>query len=459
VADLTPEDPDEGPTPPTRRERRRGESAAAGTTPAGGAAEDAAGADDTPENGNLPENDDILEDPDGDGAATAAPVIVRPSSRKGYQTVTVNRNRTLDAEALAKREARRKRRRRRNIVLISAFGAFVVLVAGLSLAVRGLLPRLDSQDYPGPGGDPVTFTVNAGEGALAIGGRLTDEDIVASSGAFIEAVNQSRSENSIQPGDYEMRRQMKAADAAAVLLREGQEQVHYVAVNRGMRVNEAIEAISTSTGLSMSELEAAAEDPTAYGLPDQAVSLEGYLAPGEYRFPLDAAPEDIFTLMVDKTFERLEDLGVTDPDEQYRTVTIASILEAEALTDDYPVVAGIIENRLAPENPETGGFLQIDATVIYGLGQRQLQFTPEQKRDAGNPYNTYVHRGLPPGPIGAPSLPALDAAANPQDSDFYYWVTTNIATGETKFAKDYAQHRVYQQEYRDYCAENAEICG
>ncbi|MGM7667417.1 endolytic transglycosylase MltG [Microbacterium sp. A93] len=444
MADLTPEGPEED-TPVTRRELRRRESEQDGPAM----------------------EEDLREYPDaaGDGQYAPAqdsmskrnPVIVRPAGRKGYQTVMVNRDHSPDAQA--KKAARRKRRRRRNIVLVSAFAAFVVLVAGLSFALKTILPSPAAEDYPGPGGQDVSFTVNEGEGALAIGSRLAEQDIVASSEAFIEAVNQSRSENSIQAGDYPLKLQMTAADAAAILLRDGQGQVHYVAVNRGMRLNEAIQAVSESTGVPVADLESATENPEDFGLPAEALTLEGYLAPGEYRFPVDAEPAEIFAQMIEPTLAELEEQGITDEAEQFRTVTIASILEAEALTDDYPIVAGIIENRLHPDNPETGGYLQIDATVIYGLGQRQLQFSEEDKKDASNEFNTYAHRGLPPGPIGAPSTQALDAAAHPEDNDFYYWVTTNIETGETKFAKDYAQHRVYQQEYRDYCAENEEICG
>lgn len=455
MADLTPEGPHED-TPVTRRELRRRE-----------AAQDDSNGAVAPEASDPPVEEDRREypsaAPDGqyrqaqDAAQTSDPVIVRPAGRKGYQTVTVNRDRSPDA--LAKKQARRKRRRRRNVVLVSAFAAFVMLVAGLSFALRTILPSPAAEDYPGPGGQDVTFTVNEGEGALAIGNRLADQDIVASSGAFIEAVNQSRSENSIQAGDYPLKEQMKASDAAAVLLRDGQGQVHYVAVNRGMRLNEAINAVSESTGFSIEDLEAATENPEDFGLPAQAPSLEGYLSPGEYRFPVDAEPAEIFAQMIEPTMALLAEQGITDEAEQFRTLTIASILEAEALTDDYPIVAGIIENRLNPANDETGGYLQIDATVIYGLGQRQLQFSEEDKRDASNEYNTYAHRGLPPGPIGAPSAQAVDAAAAPEENDYYYWVTTNIETGETKFAEDYAQHRIYQQEYRDYCAENQEICG
>src|SRR5699024_11914327 len=85
-------------------------------------------------------------------------------------------------------------------------------------------------------------------------------------------------------------------------------------------------------------------------------------------------------------------LEITDEEQQHRLVTIASIVEAEALPEDYALVAGIIENRLDSTNEQTNGYLQIDATVIYGLGIRQLQFTAEDRQDASNEYNTYAHR-------------------------------------------------------------------
>lgn len=454
VSDQTPEDPAED-QPSVPRAGQERESEGSPEVPDEHPAEDV-----DPEAELLVPEDErqypALDGPRHTTDRDGTPIIVAPSTYgRGYQTVTVNPDRPHDE---VKREARRKRRRRRNLVLAGAFGVFVLMVAALSFGLKGLLPQPAARDYEGPGGEQVSFTVNQGEGALAIGTRLVEQDIVASQDAFITAMNQARSDNDIQPGDYELKRQMPAADAVSVLLREGQEAVHYVAINRGMRLNEAFEALSTSTGRPVEEFQEAGSDPSAFGLPDDAPSLEGYLAPGEYRFPVTTEPVDVLKILVEPTFAALEDLGITDEEEQFRTVTIASIVEAEALPSDYAMVAGIIENRLQP-NEETNGYLQIDATLIYGLGQRQLQFSEAEKQNADNKYNSYYYRGLPPGPIGAPSREALEAAAEPEDSDYFYWITTNIETGETKFSEDYAQHRAYQQEYREYCAQNADICG
>ena len=360
----------------------------------------------------------------------------------------------VDEEAL---QARKVRKRRRTLIMLSSFGIFLGLLVVVGLAVSQLVGWTNN-DYPGPGGKEVQFEVNPGEGAIVIGNRLVDQDIVASTKAFRDAFEAADSDAQIQPGEYTLREEMPARDAAAILFGEDTESQHYVYVNSGHRIDDVYENIAEQTSHTADEIEEAAE-PTNFGLPEDAPSLEGYIAVGEYRFPVGATIDEILEQMIEPTMDEFQRLEIEDPEEQFRIVTIASILEAEARTEDFEEVAGIIENRLDRSNSETGGYLQIDATVIYGMGVRQLQFSSEDRQDESNAYNTYQHRGLPPGPIGAPSIAALDAAADPNDSDNYYWITTNIETGETKFSTTYEQHRQYQQEYREYCDDNPEICG
>lgn len=354
-------------------------------------------------------------------------------------------------------KTRKTRKRRRTIVMLTSFGVFLGLLAIIGLGV-GQLVGWNNKDFPGPGGEEVAFEVNPGEGPIVIGNRLVEENIVASTRAFRDAVEATDTTAQIQPGEYTLRYEMPARHAAEVLLRVGIPGMNYVHVNSGHRIDDVFAHIAERTDYSVEEIEEAA-DPANFDVPAEATTLEGYIAVGEYHFPLDASIQEILEIMIEPTMEEFQRLGVTDGAEQHRLVTIASIVEAEARPEDYATVASIIENRLDQSNPETAGFLQIDAAVIYGMGVRQLQFTAEDRHDESNEYNTYVHRGLPPGPIGAPSIEALDAAAAPADSDYYYWITTNIETGETKFSSTYAQHQEYQQEYRAYCDDNPEICG
>ena len=354
-------------------------------------------------------------------------------------------------------KTRKTRKRRRTIVMLTSFGVFLGLLAIVGIGV-GQLVGWNNKDFQGPGGEEVAFEVNPGEGPIVIGNRLVEENIVASTRAFRDAVEATDTAAQIQPGEYTLRSEMPARDAAEVLLQVGIPGMNYVHVNSGHRIDDVFAHVAERTDYSVEEIEEAA-DPANFDVPSEASTLEGYIAVGEYHFPFDASIQEILEIMIEPTMDEFDRLGVTDGAEQHRLVTIASIVEAEARPEDYATVAGIIENRLDQSNPETAGFLQIDATVIYGMGVRQLQFSAEDRHDASNEYNTYAHRGLPPGPIGAPSIEALDAAAEPEESDYYYWITTNIETGETKFSTTYAQHQEYQQEYRAYCDDNPEICG
>ena len=360
----------------------------------------------------------------------------------------------LDPEQVKTRQARK---RKRTLVMLTSFGVFLGLLPIVGFGV-GQLVGWTNNDYPGPGGEEVAFEVNPGEGPIVIGNRLVEEDIVASTNAFRDAVEAVNTSSEIQPGEYTLQYQMPAREAAETLLRVGVPGMNYAHVNSGHRIEDVYATLEERTDYSLEEIEAAA-DPANFEVPDQATTLEGYIAVGEYHFPLDASLEEIFQEMTEPTMAELERLEVNDPADQHDLVTVASILEAEARPEDFETVAGIIDNRLDASNPETAGYLQIDATVIYGMGVRQLQFSAEDREDESNEYNTYEHRGLPPGPIGAPSIAALDAAAAPEDNDYYYWITTNIETGETHFSTTYDEHREYQQEYRAYCDENPSICG
>jgi len=382
------------------------------------------------------------------------PLLISSSSYgRGYQTVSA----VEGGATAAVLQKRRSKRRRRNLTLSVAFGLFAILLVGFVVVIQSLLGGDGPQDFETQAGDTVAFTVEEGDGPALVRNRLLEAGIIASPEAFDSAYESLDGTRELHPGDFEMREQMPAADALTVLFDED-EAVNYIEIRAGMRIEAAMSQIASATGIPESDLNQAAADPTAFGLPEQAETLEGYLASGEYRPEIESEPEAVLQQMVDKTFERLEAAGVTEEDEQWETIIIASLLTAEGLPGDYERIAGIIENRLDPSNDETDGLLQIDAAVIYGLGTQSVQFTDAERQDPDNPYNTYVNPGLPPGPIAAPNEETISAAGNPEPSDDYYWITTNLETGETKFSETYEQHLEYVDEFNAYCAENAEIC-
>ncbi|WP_394161499.1 endolytic transglycosylase MltG [Galactobacter valiniphilus] len=350
---------------------------------------------------------------------------------------------------------RKRRRRRRGFTLAAIVLVFLLAVGG---GGYWLLKQLTAPpaDYAGPGSGNVSFTVESGWGAKQIGKHLVDAGVVKSTGAFDAAVA-ANTAATFHPGDFQLKREMTAADALEALTGKA-DAVTYFALDPNVRLNAALTAISEGTGLSLDELKAAAAKPSAFGLPESATNLEGWLHPGEYRFPRDADAQTVLQGLVDATKATLEKQGITDPAQQQRTLTIASILMAEALKGDYAKVAGVIENRLAADNKETYGLLQSDATVIYGLDRYSLLVTKAEQQDKSNPFNTYVHKGLPPTPIGSPNDAAIDAAAHPQASDDYYWVTVNLDTGETLFAKTHNEHLANVDKYRQWCQANEGRC-
>lgn len=136
-----------------------------------------------------------------------------------------------------------------------------------------------------------------------------------------------------------------------------------------------------------------------------------------------------------------------------KVITIASIVEAEArLPQDRPKVAAVIENRL-----RIGMALQMDSTVAYGVGKRALT-TTDAERANDNPYNTYLHPGLPAGPINNPGAAAVQAALTPAPGDWLYFVTVNPTTGETRFAAGHAEHQKNVAAFQQWCQANPGKC-
>ncbi|HEY9293616.1 MAG TPA: endolytic transglycosylase MltG, partial [Microlunatus sp.] len=131
-----------------------------------------------------------------------------------------------------------------------------------------------------------------------------------------------------------------------------------------------------------------------------------------------------------------------------------SLIEAEVNRPaDRPKAARVIYNRLAAGMP-----LQLDSTVHYAIGRRGKVTTTAQERANKSPYNTYVHKGLPPGPIGAPGKAALEAAANPAAGDWLYWVAVNPDSGETVFTKTKAEHDAAVARFQQWCRTHSGKC-
>jgi UPF0755 protein len=352
--------------------------------------------------------------------------------------------------------SKKVRRRRRLLALLLTLTVFVAAVAVGAQFLKPLLGMDKVTDYPGPGTGSVTITVAPGSGPKLVASNLQSQHVIADADSFVAAFTAAGGE--LSPGDFTFKTEMKNSDAVNVLSGKDSSKVMYFALSAGLRIGESLDAISKGSGIPLSELKALSDSPAQFGVASQAKNLEGFLAPGEYRFPVGTSAKDILQKLVSATTDELKAQGVTDPAKQYQVITVASIVQAEGGQADYGNVAGAIYNRLKPGNTETNGLIQSDATVTYGLGTKTFHLTDAQKADKSNPYNTYANVGLPVGPIGSPGKTAIDAAAKPTSNNYLYWVTINLDTKETKFSSTLAEHQKYVEQYNAWCAANAGRC-
>jgi UPF0755 protein len=198
-------------------------------------------------------------------------------------------------------------------------------------------------------------------------------------------------------------------------------------------------------GNEQSILAAAGQTDLIADLDPKAKSLEGYLFPDTYRFPPTATATQIVATMVRRFRAEAERLGLTE--NVHRVVTIASLVERETAVDaERPLVASVFENRLAKNMP-----LRTDPAVIYGLeleGRwRGTIYESDLTRDT--PYNTYLHAGLPPGPVCNPGIPSLRAAMDPPKTRYLYFVAAGTnAQGHSAFAETLEEHNRNVANYR-----------
>ncbi|WP_454855852.1 endolytic transglycosylase MltG [Promicromonospora soli] len=353
------------------------------------------------------------------------------------------------------RRARRRRRRNRGRSLVVLLVA-LVLVGGSGYAVwtnidslLGLTNPLESKDFPGPGGDQVNVEIPEGATGTAMGEELYEAGVVASVPAFTAAFEANPESVLIRPGTHKMLEEMSARDAVALLVKNETADLQ-LTIPEGYTVDQIVDRAVQVTGLPAKDFEAALKRPAKIGVPKAAEGdAEGWLYPDTYMVKPNDTAAGLLSQMVDRTTKLLRQKGVPDGDRQ-TVLTKASLVEREGFhAEDKPKIAQAIENRLADDMR-----LEIDAAVAYGAGKPGTELTNADKDNSKNPYNTYRHTGLPPGPIANPGEVSIDAVLHPTPGDWKFWVTVNLDTGETKFTADYGEHQRNVQELREWQAAN-----
>ncbi|GAA1816654.1 endolytic transglycosylase MltG [Agromyces neolithicus] len=342
------------------------------------------------------------------------------------------------------------------VVVALGFGAFFFLQGPIAALVDRFQP---AEDFEGTGTGEVVFMIHEGDTGESIAENLVAEDIVASTEAFSEVLADADPTPIFYPGAYLMAEQMSAQSALDALLDPANKLENTFVIQEGMWAKNALAEAAAVTGIPIEELQAAAADTTALGLPPEATSIEGFLFPATYTVDPNITAPALVKMLVDRSFEALDAAGVA-PEDRWRTVVKASLIEREAgLRDDYYKVSRVIENRLNPELFDSG-LLQFDSTVHYGLGDDSVVTTTDAERaDPANAYNTYVHPGLPPGPIGNPGDLAIDAALHPAEGSWLYFVTVNLDEGTTVFSSTIEEHDAAVEQFLAWLADHPEYGG
>ncbi|MCL0051906.1 endolytic transglycosylase MltG [Peptococcaceae bacterium] len=253
----------------------------------------------------------------------------------------------------------------------------------------------------------------------------------------------------IQPGEYELNTAMSAKEILRKLV-SGEIIYYSFTIPEGYTV-EQIAEILEKEGLSDKErfLELCRQGDFDFDFlvkdTDMKYVLEGYLFPDTYKVTGHTTEEEIIEMML-KRFElememldfeqKAKELGLS----VHQAVTIASMIEREALVDsDRPIISSVIHNRLKINMP-----LQIDATVLYALGEHK-EVVLYKDLEVESPYNTYKVNSLPPGPIASPGTASLHAAVNPAKTDYLYYVLK--PDGSHAFSRTYSEHLANVSKY------------
>jgi UPF0755 protein len=340
-----------------------------------------------------------------------------------------------------------------SVIVLAAFG---IQSSGLAHRLGSGLSILDDFSDNPVSSDPmpIKFTVNRGESTREIADRLQKASIIRSAWYFSSLAQAKGSETSLQAGEYELRSDMLPSEILA-RFQQGVTRGNRVVVPEGWRVAQIADMLAgegITTRQAFLDSAGKAQPDPSFGRPFGA-SAEGYLFPDTYYVPSGVSAADVSAMMV-RNFEKKMDPGLRLRAANrkmtiHQIVTLASIVEREAaVASERPAIAGVFYNRLSE-----GMALQTDPTVQYAAAGVEPPPGIYWKKDLTledlkleSPYNTYVKKGLPPGPICNPGLASIRAVLDPASNEYIYFVAKS--DGSHMFAKTYEEHLLNVQKQR-----------
>ncbi len=334
----------------------------------------------------------------------------------------------------------------KRVLAVVAVIAVVALIAlGLYVAASSLGSSVGNDNTLRPPGVAVTIDIPDGASARTIGGILEEAGLIASASEFERAVRDVNAAGDLRAGSHTLVSGTAMEDIIVALTRpQAPAETYRVTTIEGLTVRETLDSLAEETLYSADEFAVALTDGSVTTAlrstaPASLEDWEGLLFPNTYEYLADATPAEILqrmaSTMEDKVeaidWSRVEQFGVT----RYEAIIIASLIEAEAkLDEDRPLIASVIYNRLG-----LGMALQIDATIIYALGDEYDGQLTNSDKEFPSDWNTYYVTGLPPTPIAGVGVASLDAAANPAETDYLYYVLVD-PSGAHGFSATLEEH-------------------
>jgi UPF0755 protein len=322
------------------------------------------------------------------------------------------------------------------IILFVGFCAFAVMVLDL---------RQYADAAAGKQAAPVLFSVKSGESFKRMSRRLANGGIIADAPKFVWYARLKGYDKSIKAGDYELSATLTPEQILQRMV-QGKVALYKLTIPEGYTMAQIAELISQTTQItSRAFMQKATDAAFAREKGVNANTFEGYLFPETYFFPKNVTPETCISTMVRRFHEvfgpewrqRAEALNMS----VHQIVTLASMIEKETgAAFERPLIASVFHNRL-----KRGMRLSSDPTVIYGIQNFNGNLT-RKDLETWTPFNTYLIKGLPPGPIANPGRESLEAALYPAETDYLYFVSKKDRTHQ--FSTTLAEHNRAVRKYQ-----------
>jgi len=285
------------------------------------------------------------------------------------------------------------------------------------------------------------FEIERGSSASLIARKLKKENIIEKKWPFLAAYRLFYPKEKLIAGEYEFNPPLSVKEVLKKII-QGDIILHPVTIPEGLTITETADLLSQKYSFNKEKILRHTQNPQLLSSLDaQAQDLEGYLLPETYHIPKNTSEAELIEIMVNqfrKTFEplwkeRAEEMGMEIRD----IVTLASLIEEEtSVPEEKPLVSSVFHNRL-----KLGMKLDCDPTIIYALKNKNEYQGRLRNKDLklNSPYNTYLHNGLPPGPISNPGKESLKAALFPLKTNYLYFVSKN--DGTHKFSSTFKEHQ------------------